>query len=428
MKDMVIRKTRSVCPVCLQNLPAALCRREDGRIFMEKTCPEHGSFQTLIWQGAVDFDRWLLGTEPLPPTAGANCPANCGICPEHDSGTCCALLEVTYRCNLRCRYCFADGGRNTADPSLEDLKAAVREIVSQCGQPLLQLSGGEPTLREDLPDLVRYAKEAGCSCVQVNTNGIRLAEDPSYAAALADAGLDIVFLQFDGTRDEIYKVLRGRPLLQTKLRAVRVCSDLRLGVTLVPTVVKGVNHRNLGELISLAASLVPGVRGVHFQPVSYFGRCPESPGEENRYTLDQLMADISSQTGIPIESFMPSRCDHPLCGFHANFLVNPAGGLKPLTSITYSSRSRSTARDNREYTVRRWRRSPEETPPSGTFSEEMDFDTFLWYMRHGSLSLTSMAFQDAGNLNIERLRRCSLHVYDRGKIKPFCARYLSPML
>ena len=110
---------------------------------------------------------------------------------------------------------------------MEDLKAAVREIVSQCGQPLLQLSGGEPTLREDLPELVRYAKEAGCSCVQVNTNGIRLAEDPSYAAALAEAGLDIVFLQFDGTRDEIYKVLRGRPLLQTKLRAcpgsARIC-------------------------------------------------------------------------------------------------------------------------------------------------------------------------------------------------------------
>lgn len=58
----------------------------------------------------------------------------------------------------------------------------------------------------------------------------------------------------------------------------------------------------------------------------------------------------------------------------------------------------------------------------------MNSTTFLWYMRHGSLSLTSMAFQDAGNLNIERLRRCSLHVYDRGKIKPFCARYLSPML
>ena len=124
---------------------------------------------------------------------------------------------------------------------------------------------------------------------------------------------------------------------------------------------------------------------------------------------------------------MPSRCDHPLCGFHANFLVSPAGGLKPLTSITYSSRSRGTARDSREYTARRWRRSPEEAPPPGGFSEEMDFDTFLWQMRHRSLSLTAMAFQDAMNLNVERLRRCSLHVYDRGKIKPFCARYLSPV-
>ena len=424
---MEIRKTRSVCPVCLRNLPAALCRREDGRIFLEKTCPEHGPFQALVWQGKMDFEQWLLGTEPLGPGEGTGCPGNCGICPEHDSGTCCALLEVTDRCDLRCRYCFADGGRNTADPSLEELKAAIREIVSQCGQPLLQLSGGEPTLREDLPELVRFAKEAGCSYVQVNTNGIRLAEDPKYAAALAEAGLDIVFLQFDGTREEIYELLRGRPLLQTKLAALRICSELQVGVTLVPTVVRGVNDQDLGNLISLAASLVPGVRGIHFQPVSYFGRFPEIPAVEDRYTLDQLMADISGQAGIPAESFMPSRCDHPLCGFHANFLVNPAGGLKPLTSITYSSRSRGTARDSREYTARRWRRSPEEAPPPGGFSEEMDFDTFLWQMRHRSLSLTAMAFQDAMNLNVERLRRCSLHVYDRGKIKPFCARYLSPV-
>ena len=243
---------------------------------------------------------WLLGTEPLPPTAGANCPANCGICPEHDSGTCCALLEVTYPAAISAAATvLPTEARNTADPSLEDLKAAVREIVSQCGQPLLQLSGGEPTLREDLPDLVRYAKEAGCSCVQVNTNGIRLAEDPSYAAALADAGLDIVFLQFDGTRDEIYKVLRGRPLLQTKLRAVRVCSDLRLGVTLVPTVVKGVNHRNLGELISLAASWCPGSGAYTFSRYPISAAVRNLPGKKNRYTLDQLMADISSQTGIP---------------------------------------------------------------------------------------------------------------------------------
>ena len=301
----IIRFTRSVCPVCLKNIPAVLRTEESGRIVLQKTCPDHGFTSVPVWQGEI--------------------------------GTCCALLEVTKRCNLRCTYCFADGGQPEPDPELSTVKAAIQDIARQCGSPLLQLSGGEPTMRDDLPELVRFAKEAGCSYVQLNTNGIRLAEDPAYAEALAEAGLDIVFLQFDGTRDDIYKKLRGRPLLKEKRKAIGVCSDLHLGVTLVPTVVRGVNDDNLGELISLACSLAPGVRGIHFQPVSYFGRVPHAPGEEDRYTLDRLMADISDQAGIPMESFMPSRCDHPLCGFHADFLIRPGGGLKPLSSITHSS-------------------------------------------------------------------------------------------
>ena len=53
----VIRSTRSVCPVCLKNLPAALCREDDGRIFLEKTCPDHGAFRALVWQGKRDFEE-----------------------------------------------------------------------------------------------------------------------------------------------------------------------------------------------------------------------------------------------------------------------------------------------------------------------------------------------------------------------------------
>lgn len=421
----IIRHTRSVCPVCLKNLEAQLVRQENGEIHLEKACPEHGAFSVPVWRGVMDFDTWTQYSDPLTGTLGANCPQNCGICGEHEVGTCCCLLEVTSRCNLRCRFCFANGGRQEEDPPLEALKAAIRDIVRHCGQPLLQLSGGEPTLREDLPELVRYAKEAGCSYVQVNTNGIRLAEAPEYAKRLAEAGLDIVFLQFDGTKNEIYEFLRGAPLLETKRQAIRVCGELRVGVTLVPTVVPGVNTENLGELVAFARENVPGVRGIHFQPVSYFGRHPGMPGEEGRYTLDQLMADICDQTGIPAASFLPSRCDHPLCGFHANFLVDPAGGLRPLSSITHSARRRGCARDNREYVARHWMRHPREPEPAGDFSEEMDFDTFLFRLRHSSLTLSAMAFQDAMNLNIERLHRCSLHVYNKGKIKPFCANYLT---
>lgn len=93
----------------------------------------------------------------------------------------------------------------------------------------------------------------------------------------------------------------------------------------------------------------------------------------------------------------------------------------------HTAHSRGCAKDNREYVARHWRRAPEETPPAVSFSDETDFDTFLYRLRHQSLTLSAMAFQDAMNLNIERLHRCSLHVYDDGKIKPFCAKYLSKM-
>ncbi len=419
---MIIRETRSVCPVCLKNIPAQLNQNSDGAVYLEKICPEHGEFKVAVWRGCMSFSQWTQYAKPLGEL-GQNCPGNCGICPEHEIGSCCVLLEVTKRCNLHCRFCFADGGSQNEDISMAELKEAVTDIVRQCGHPLLQLSGGEPTLRDDLPELVKFAKEAGCSYVQLNTNGIRLAEDADYAKALADAGLDIVFLQFDGTNDDIYKYLRGRPMLETKLRAIDVCSKLLLGVTLVPTVVSGVNDKNLGDMIKLASRLAPGVRGIHFQPVSYFGRYPDTPEDDSRYTLDQLMADIGDQTGIPLQSFMPSRCDHPLCGFHANFLIEPDGSLRPLSSITHSSESRGCAQDNREYVARHWRRPAPE--PKMEISDEMDFDTFLYRIRQQSLTLSAMAFQDAMNLNIERLHRCSLHVYENGNVKPFCANYLT---
>lgn len=419
-----IRETRSICPLCGKNLPAVLTRDEAGAVYLERTCPEHGAFSVPVWRGDFDFDAWIRGAEPLGDR-GQGCPGNCGLCPEHESESCCVLLEVTRRCDLNCRFCFAQGGAGEDIPAAE-LRSAIRDIAETCGGPLLQLSGGEPTLRDDLPELAAWAKEAGCSFVQVNTNGLRLAREPEYARRLSEAGADILFLQFDGTREDIYKTLRGRPLLEAKKAAVQAGITAGLGVTLVPTVVPGVNDDDLGDLVRFAASLAPGVRGVHFQPVSYFGRYPSRPEAEDRYTLDRLMADLCRQLGVEPESFMPSRCDHPLCGFHARYLIGPGGKLQALSNVNNTPRTRGTARENREFVARQWRKA-EPAPRPVTFGEDMDFDTFLTAVRQGSLTLSAMAFQDALNLNIERLHRCSLHVYDGGRVQPFCARYLTLM-
>ena len=52
----VIRNTRSVCPVCLRNLPAQLVRQKDGQILLEKACIDHGTWAVPVWRGKVDFD------------------------------------------------------------------------------------------------------------------------------------------------------------------------------------------------------------------------------------------------------------------------------------------------------------------------------------------------------------------------------------
>ena len=55
--ESLIRETRSVCPVCLRNLPAKLMRGEGGAIFLEKRCPAHGLFRVPVWQGLKM--RWI---------------------------------------------------------------------------------------------------------------------------------------------------------------------------------------------------------------------------------------------------------------------------------------------------------------------------------------------------------------------------------
>ena len=93
------------------------------------------------------------------------------------------------------------------------------------------------------------AKDKGFEYVQINTNGRRLATEEGYAKILKDAGATVIFMQFDGTRDDIYEKLRGEPLLEIKKQAIRNCEKAGLGVTLVPTIVQGVNTDNIGDMM-----------------------------------------------------------------------------------------------------------------------------------------------------------------------------------
>lgn len=440
MKKMkkIIRKTYSVCPVCLKRIPAVHAAY-GKEIYLEKICPDHGAFSSIIWRGFKDISLWRGNVPVIGHGENLNCPHGCGLCSEHRQDTCCVLLEITKRCNLKCSFCFADDG-NDEEPPFEMIYSRLKELVDP-GKTLVQLSGGEPTVRKDLPQIIEAAKDVGCQYVQLNTNGIKLAED-GYVQSLAEAGLSFVFMQFDGTDDKIYKKLRGKELLDTKSKAIENCGRHNVGVTLVPTLVPGINTSDIGNILRFALSKAPAVRGVHFQPVSYFGRIPTLPTDDMRFTLDELVYEIYEQASdiVPESTLLPSCCDHPLCGFHGNYIAMSDNKLHPLhraegnrakgnccieNNENAGGEKYATAEQNRLFIAKRWQR-PE--PVYSDYESTCDIETlegFLQRVRSHSFTITAMVFQDAGNIDLERLRRCSLHVYDNGRHIPFCAYYLT---
>lgn len=438
--EKILGTAESLCPECLKRIPARKVA-VGGDVFLAKTCPEHGEFRTIIWRGPPDYQTWAAAEPPAAPqicatTVDKGCPFDCGLCPEHRQHTCCVLLEVTRRCNLGCPVCFAAAGGGGDDPDIGTIEGWYRLLLASGGPFNIQLSGGEPTLRDDLPEIIALGRLLGFGFFQLNTNGLRLAADGRYAKRLKQAGLSCVFLQFDGLDDGVYEKVRGTALLDIKKAAITRCAELELGVMLVPTLVPGVNTDEIGGIIDFAISRMPTVRGVHFQPVSYFGRYPQTPADSDRFTLPQLMQALAAQTGgkMQVSDFRPSSGRHACCSFHANYLVSAAGELKPWMSEAVKSccqpqLATGGARKARAFVARRWsaagsvRTDGEECCP-GIVTDSLD--AFLHDIDSRSLCISSMAFQDCRNIELGRLRDCPLHVlHPAGRLIPFCAYNLT---
>ena len=450
--EMVLSETLSVCPECLRRIRGERVQRGDD-VYLRKFCPDHGEFSAIIWRGRPSLTTWTRPKTPSYPAApfttiDRGCPFDCGLCPEHRQHSCTVLLEITSRCDLRCPVCFAGAGAGAApDPDLPAIERWFRRLLDAGGPFNIQLSGGEPCQRDDLPQIVALGRSLGFSFLQLNTNGVRLARDRDYVKRLVDAGLSSVFLQFDGLREETQVALRGRALSTLKRSAIDQCSDCGLGVVLVPTVVPGVNVDEIGEILRFALQRAPIVRGVHFQPISYFGRYPAAPDDDLRITIPEVIGalEATSRGTISAGNFAPPGCENALCSFHGNFVVMPDGALAPLTAHASGSEcctprpAAEGAAKSRAFVSRHWAAPPmagESSPPvqprapsiaNASFQQSMGgWDTFLERARTHTFCISGMAFQDAWTLDLERLRDCCIHVMSpEGNLVPFCAYNLT---
>ena len=437
----ILSQTESVCPECLARIPAARVQRGEN-VYLEKNCPEHGPFSVVIWRGQPAFSSWVRPKTPSHPKnpftqAKLGCPYDCGLCPEHQQQSCCVLLEVTQRCDLHCPVCFADAANvNHPIPDLThaEIGAWYERLLAAGGPFNIQLSGGEPCVRDDLPQIIRLGRAYGFTFFQLNTNGLRLACDLEYLAELKAAGLSTVFLQFDGSQDTIYQKIRGRKLLDKKMAVIERCAQMDVGVVLVPTLVPGVNTDDIGNILRLALAHMPAVRGVHFQPISYFGRYPEAPSDEARITIPEVIRAVEQQTAGLFQSsaLCPPGGENAQCSFHGNYVLMPDGALKPLTrhkgeSCCQPVDAAQGAARSREFVAEHWATPvPLTTLPVFSGPSLGEWDVFLERKRTHTFCVSGMAFQDAWTLDLDRLRDCYIHTASPdGRLVPFCAYNLT---
>ncbi|MEM0348874.1 MAG: radical SAM protein [Candidatus Caldarchaeum sp.] len=473
-KRKLVTKTRSICPECNRILEADVVE-EEGKIKIYKTCPKHGEFDDLYFGDAemyYRFARWLhdgKGTgNPNVEMPRCACPANCGLCSSHLSHTGLSNLVITNRCDLHCWYCFfyAEKAGYIYEPTLDQIREMVKQLKAERPVPgnSVQITGGEPCLRDDLPEIIKILKEEGVDHIQLNTNGIRLAHDFEFFKRIKEAGVSNLYMSFDGVTP------RTNPKNHWEVpKTLENARKLGVGVVLVPTVIKSVNDHELGDIIRFGFQNIEVVRAVNFQPVSLTGRMPKKEREKYRITIPDCIHRIEEQTNgeIPREAWFPVPACTPLTNFiealtrkaqyelsihfacgAGTYVFKDHDKLVPITEfvdveglIKYlqDKTEEIEAGKNRFYialkvlaNISKYINTKKQ--PTGLNLKQMLYNIIVkhdyhsvgdWHRR--SLFLGMMHFMDKYNHDEERLRRCDIHYLTPDmRIIPFCAFNVIP--
>ena len=254
-------------------------------------------------------------------------------------------VSVTDRCNFRCVYCMPASGIDIA-PRAELLSFEEIERVARVGAGLgvnkIRLTGGEPTVRRDLPTLVEMLKAiSGIEELAMTTNAVLLGE---LAAPLKNAGLDRVNISIDTLdRAKAFAIAR-RDDFERVQRGIKAAHAVGLGIKFNTVAMRGTNDDELGDLVKFAASYDAPIRFIEYMPMGQarFDEVNQTlTAREMRVILSERfdLVETPRPPGDPARSwvcrssgarvgFISSMSDH-FCESCNRMRLTAQGGLRP---------------------------------------------------------------------------------------------------
>lgn len=224
------------------------------------------------------------------------------------------VWNMTRRCNLKCVHCYAQAKDIEFENELstEEGKALIDELANY-GSPVILFSGGEPTLRKDLPELAAYAREKGMRAV-ISTNGTLI--DRDLAKRLKDVGLSYVGVSLDGIRETNDRFRGMKGAFDAALRGLHNCQEEGIKVGLRFTINKQ-NVRDIPAIFDiLEEEKIPRICFYH---LVYAGRGSKMVSEdlsleESRQAVDLIMEKTKKlhEKGFAAEVLtVDNHCDGP---------------------------------------------------------------------------------------------------------------------
>lgn len=420
----LLGETRSICPKCFKEIQAKVVER-NGKSVMIKTCEKHGTFEALhVWDDPVMYasmTKLFNGINTVPDELG---------------------FDLTSRCNMRCPFCFVYGGENNGK-KFELKKKEILKSIKNLENRTIVFSGGEPTIRDDLFDLIKEVKKRKLRAA-ILTNGLNL--DKKYVRKLKELGLDKIQIQFDALNDDIYQMLRGRKCLDSKLNAISNLENSGIYVNLFVMLAKNANDKEIKNIIDFCVDNSKTVRGVIFSSLCYEGR---HNFELKKMRNSEIMKNIEEQAGIKKKDFLEctefdvifsqtvgkkirtksiSPCD-TVCYLYVNGnKVVPVNRLLNLSLATRLLRKNPSMKSFffsilLPSNFRKFVKKREAIP----LLAKMFFST----LRQLALSKTKMDyivgvvvtdFHDRYNLDLNFLENCTIRSYDGKDFVPFCEK------